>query len=1135
MKNEKKLLVSSVGIKKTLFFLIQGIVLTCVVATQALAAAGSAAPAAFEAAAADVDIRVSGTITDENSAPMPGVTITVQGASMGTVSDIEGKYSLNAPDNATLVFSFIGFKTQTIQVGNRSTINVTMQEDVGSLDEFVVTSFGVAREQRALGYATTTIKSDELVKVGTPNVATALYGKAPGVRIQAGAGGATSAVNITIRGINSITGRNQPLIILDGVPIRNEEVNNTNYWGDQRLRGNGLLDINPEDIADISILKGASAAALYGSEAVNGVVLITTKKGTSKGFTVDFNANYAQDRIAYLPRYQNVRGPGAPQHVQALSFANNGVNEDGFFIYEDGSRGLPNTNINYGPRFDGQPARSWDGEMRPYVAQEDNYSALFNDPISSQVNVAISNSTDVADFRVSLTRQDNEALSLNSKNSKNIANLNATFRVSKKIRTDVMVNYINQYTANRPYSVDRLINNFGGMMTRFDNGAWYLDKYKTSLGYRFVTGNGQSLTPDENITLNGFQGAIGDYVWRVNEHRASELSNRVIGSITNFIDFTDELTLRARISTDFTYRNSENETSTTRPLAFGPSGGFSMSNETFNILYGDLLLTYRKQLTDDFTFSAMAGYTANKESFSMVSRGTNGGLSSENLFDIVASVNIPNNGSRRTSRVIDAALGTVNLDYKGILFVEGTIRRDRTSTMNPDNNAFVYPSANTSFILSDAVDLPSFVSFAKLRGSWGIVGNYPDVYRANIAYNQNTLGVQQPGGSPVLYTNIPSSFGNDGIRPEQKHEFELGLDSKFFAGRLGLEFSYYNAQIRDQILPLTLPATSGANSVLANIGTLRNKGIEIALNGTLYQGRGLTWMAGVNFARNMNMVEKLANNATELLHADYDGNAAQLRSVVGRPMGDFFARPVETNANGEKIVQPNGMYKIDANNWILAGNAMPKAVGGIFNNLAYKNFSLDILADFQIGGHVMPTGINWMISRGLTEESLKYMDAESGGLAYYVDADGKGVQTSSPQGPNGETVYNDGMLMEGVTADGNPNTNVISQAMYYQRTYNWGGPQYSQARYELYIKENTYLKLRELSLGYQVPTAIAQKLGATSINVSAFGRNLFFFYRNIKDLDPEVLTGGSRWSQTLTSAGTNPATRTVGLMLRARF
>lgn len=1133
MKNEKKLLEKTIGVKRNLFFLFQGIVLTCMLSSPALANTSPGAVSAAELNA--VEARVTGTVTDENGEPLPGVTITVQGASTGTVTDINGEYALEAPDNATLVFSFIGFETQNIPVGNQTTINVSMQEDVESLDEFVVTSFGVEREKRSIGYATTTINSDELVKVGTPNLATALYGKAPGVRIQAGAGGATSAVNITIRGINSITGRNQPLIILDGIPIRNEEVNNNNYWGDQRLRGNGLLDINPEDIADISVLKGASAAALYGSEAVNGVLLITTKKGTTKGFKVDFNANYAMDRIAYLPRYQNVRGPGAPSHVEGLSWANGGVNENGFFIYDDGSRGLPNTTINYGAPFDGQPAMAWDGEMRPYVAQEDNYAALFNDPISSQINVAISNSTDVADFRFSLTRQDNEALSLNSKNSKNIANLNATFRVTEKIKTDVFINYINQNTANRPYSVDRMINNFGGMMTRFDNGAWYLDKYKTSRGYRFVTGNGQSLTPDENITRNGFLGAIGDYVWRVNEQRASELSNRVIGSITNTFEFTDELSLRARLSTDFTYRENENESSTTRPLAFGPSGGFSMSNEIFSILYGDVFLNYNKQLTEDVTLSARAGYTANKEDFSTVSRGTNGGLSTENLFDIVASVNLPNNGSRRTSRVIDATLGTLNLNYKGFVYLEGTIRRDRTSTMNPDNNSFIYPSANTSFILSDAIELPSWISSSKIRGSWGIVGNYPDVYRANIAYNQSTLGVQQPGGAPVLYTNISGSFGNDGIRPEQKHEFEFGTDSQFFNGRLSLEFSYYNAQIRDQILPLTLPATSGATSVLANIGTLRNKGIEIALSGTIYQGRELNWMAGVNFARNMNVVEKLANNATELLHADYDGNAAQLRSVVGRPMGDFFARPVETNANGEKIVQPNGMYKINPNEWILAGNAMPDAVGGIFNNLNYKNFSLNVLADFQLGGHVMPTGVNWMISRGLTEESLNYMDAESGGLAYYINAEGQGVQTSSTQGPNGEPVYNDGMLMDGVTSDGNPNTNVISQALYYQRTYNWGGPQYSQARYELYIKENTYLKLRELSLGYDVPKAFAQRLGANTINVSAFGRNLFFFYRNIKDLDPEVLTGGSRWAQTLTNAGTNPATRTVGLMLRASF
>ena len=1119
--------------KGTFFFLLQGFLLSipAVYASTASAAVGIEASFLNEA-----DITVRGVINDENDLPLPGVTITVRGTSTGTVTDVNGAYSIVAPENGTLVFSFIGFKTQTVDIGNRSTINLTMAEDIGSLNEVVVTAFGASRDQKALGYATTTIRSDELIKVGTPNLATALYGKAPGVRIQAGAGGATSAVNITIRGINSITGRNQPLIILDGVPIRNEEVNNNNYWGDQRLRGNGLLDINPEDIDNISILKGASAAALYGSEAVNGVVMITTKTGSSnkKGFNVDFNANYTVDQIAYLPRYQNVRGPGAP--VQSgLTFARNGVNEEGFFIYNDGSRGLPATNVNFGPLFDGQPAMSWDGQMRPYVAQEDNYAALFNNPVNSQVNVAISNSTELADYRLSLTRQDNEGLSLNSKNSKNIMNLNSTFRVSKRVKTDLMVNYINQNTANRPVSIDRMINNFGGMMTRFDNGAWYLDKYKTSRGYRFVTGTGQSLTPDENITRNGFLGDIADYAWRVNEQRASEISNRVISSLTNLVNITDELSLRARVSTDFTYRNSETRSSSERPLIFGPSGGFGMQNEVFNILYGDVLLTYRKSLTEDISVSAMAGYTGTKDTFSTISRSTAGGLNIENLFDLVASVNIPNNGSARRTRVIDAALGTLNFDYKGIWFVEGTVRRDRTSTMSPNNNTFFYPSVNSSFILSDAFDLPSFINFAKLRGSWGIVGNYPDPYAANIAYSQGTIGVQQPGGSPVIFTTIPGGFGNDGIVPEQKNEYEFGLESRFFNGRLNLEVSYYNAQVRDQILPLTLPWTSGAGSVLANIGTLRNKGVEVALNGQIFQRSGFVWEAGVNLGRNMNVVEKLANNATELLHADYDGNAAQLRSVVGRPMGDFYARPVETNASGEKIVQPNGLYKIDPNNWIQVGNAMPDAVGGIFNNFQYKNFTLDVLADFQIGGHVMPTGVNWMISRGLTEASLQNMDASRGGISYYQDADGKGVQTSAAQGPNGETVYHDGMLMDGVTPEGTPNTNVISQAFYFQRTYNWGGPQYSQARYELYIKENTYFKLRELSLAYMLPTGFAQRLGASSIQVSTFGRNLFFFYRNIKDLDPEVLTGGSRWQQTLTNAGTNPATRSVGFMVRARF
>lgn len=429
--------------------------------------------------------------------------------------------------------------------------------------------------------------------------------------------------------------------------------------------------------------------------------------------------------------------------------------------------------------------------------------------------------------------------------------------------------------------------------------------------------------------------------------------------------------------------------------------------------------------------------------------------------------------------------------------------------------------------------MPSFISYGKIRGSWGIVGNYPDIYSANIAYNQSTLGIQQLGGQPVLFTNIPSSFGNDLIRPEQKNEYEIGLETRFFKNRLRFEASYYNAQIRDQILPLTLATTTGASSVLTNIGTLRNKGVELSLTGTPIKTSNFEWEIGVNFSKNSNTVEQLANGATELLHADYDGNAAQLKSVVGQPMGDIYVHPVARHSNGQQIVNPDGLYKLD-DKLVLAGNAMPKVVGGIMNSFNFKGITLDVLTDFRFGGYVMPTGINWMISRGLLEESTKYMDAASGGLSYYV-ANGKGVATTGSAGPAGEKVYNDGMLLDGVTSAGEKNTNIVSQAYYYWNVYNWGGPQYSSSRYELYVVKNSYIKLRELTLGYNLSPKMAKKVGAKKLNVSVYGRNLFYFYRTIKDMDAEQLTAGSRWTQTVNNAGTNPSTRTMGLMVRASF
>jgi len=1064
--------------------------------------------------------QITGKITNASNQGVASATLKVKNAKVVGVSKEDGQFSVNVPSGkVVLEVSSVGYASKDVTVGaNETTVNVVLAAQDGQLGEVVVTALGITKEKKALGYATTTIKAEDITIAGSPNFATALYGKAPGVTIGATPGGATSAVNISIRGLSSITGNTQPLIVMNGVPIRNGEAKNNDYWSDQRIRGNGLLDINPEDIENISILKGASAAALYGSEAVNGVVLITTKSGTKgkKGLGVDFSANAGVDNVAYLPRYQDVRGPGSPLNYNAGGgfqyFTVNGVS----------IRAVPNFTVNFGAPFDGQPILTWDGKVRPYTAQKDNYKALFQQGKNSSATVAVSHASDVANIRLSLTHQRNEGLSIGSLNTKNIANLNSSFKISKNFSTDVMVNFINQHTKNRPYSIDRLINNFGGMISNFDNGQWYQDKAMTSKGYRYVQ-SGNSATPAENILYNGFKDAIADYMWRVKAHRSDEYSNRLIASITNNWQIVKGLKFRSRISTDFTSTKSEDKQLSERPLVFGPSGYFGMSNQENVINYADALLTYNKKIGDDLDVSVTGGYTATKESFNSVSRGTNGGLSTENMFDVSASVNTANSGSYRSSMVRDAFLGTLNASYKNYLFAEATVRRDRTSTMNPNNNTFVYPSVNTSFIFSDAFAMPSFISYGKLRASWGIVGNYPGAYAANVLYNQNTLGTQG-GAQPILFTTVPTgTFGNESIKPEQKNEIELGVEFRFLKNRFGLDIAYYNAQIKDQILPLTLPPTSGAGSILTNIGTLRNQGIEVSINGLILDKKGFKWDATLNLAKNANKVEALAPGLTNLLHADYDGNAAQLVSEVGQPMGDLLAHPVLTNAKGEKIVGSNGVYQLDGNKMVKVGNAMPKLTGGLNQTFSYKNFSLDALIDFRYGGHVMPTGINWLTSRGLTEESLTAMDASRGGLQYKAIVNGV------------EQTYNDGMLMDGVLANGSKNTKIISQATYYNETYNWGGPQYSNSRYELYIKENSYIKVRELSLGYTFGSKIAAKIGANRLRLSVYGRNLFYLYRTLKDLDAEQTVAGSRWYQNVNNVGTNPSSRSFGIMLRASF
>ncbi|MFV0564265.1 MAG: SusC/RagA family TonB-linked outer membrane protein [Flavobacteriaceae bacterium] len=1077
---------------------------------------------------------ITGVVTDGSSGvPLIGANILVKGTTNGVSTDFDGKYNIDVSNTSgTLVFSYVGYQTKEIAINGQSSINVTLTEDTSQLDEVVVTALGIKKEEKALGYATSTIQAEEITKTASPNFATALYGKATGVQIAATPGGSTSGVNITIRGINSITGKSQPLIVMDGVPIRDGEVNNSNYWNDQRLRGNGLLDLNPEDIENISILKGASAAALYGSEAVNGVVLVTTKKGKSGKVTVDFSTSFGTDILAYQPNYQYVRGAGLPLNYYGGDFSS--VDTDGDGVGD--TRGFPTySSYAFGPKYDGEPMMYWDGVVRPYLPQKNGHKSIFQNAYNTRSNISVSSGNDKANVRFSYTRQENEGLSLNSQDNKNMFNLNTSFKIADNLTTDLMVNYIDQKVENRPYSIARLTDNFAGMIAPYDNSKWYASRYQTSLGYRYVTGTNQSLTPDENIRYTrGFKNDLMDYFWRVNKMNLVEKSDRVIAVLTTTWDISDKFKLRGRVSNDFTNRNSTDNRNTQVPLAFGNSGEVQLIDENDKITYGDLLLTFTTPLTDDLNMTLMGGINGSKQSYSRQFARTNGGLSVENWFDLNASNQTVVANASKSYLLKDALLATANFDYKGFLFLEGTIRRDRTSTMNPDNNSFTYPSVNSSFVFSEAFDLPEFITYGKLRGSYGIVGNYPDVYAANIAYTQTSLGTQ--GISSPIYTTVSTGqFGNDYVKPEEKHEYEFGLEMKFLQGKLGFDFSYYNAKIIDQILPLTLPNTTGASSILTNIGTLRNTGLELGINFNPIETENFSWDGVLNISRNRNKIEQLVPGLDEIIHSNYDSNAAELRSVVGQAMGDFYTHPVERHANGEMIVDPNGLYRV-SDEWEKTGNVMPDAIGGLLNSLRYKNWTFDFALDFSYGGDIMPRGLNWLTSLGYTEKSLGYMDTEHGGLSYYEDGSGTRilVNTGTASGPGGETVYNDGIIFPGVKQDGTTNDYIASSASYWDNTYGWGGPGYNRnTRYELFVEENNYIKVREMSLGYSFPRKLTDRIGFKNLNLSVYGRNLFFIYKSIDDMDPEQMTAGSRWFQSVSTMGTNPSSRSFGVMLRA--
>lgn len=1082
---------------------------------------------------------IKGMVRDVTGEPLIGASVIEKGTNNGVITDVDGNFTLTVPADATLSIAYMGYATREIHLAKRKKqgdLRVTLREDSQQLKEVVVTAMGIKKDTKRLGYAVSTIESDEIVKAGATNFASAMYGKAPGIRITQTQGGSAGAVSINVRGLTSITGNNQPLIILDGVPIRNggtgKSTDFAEFGNDGQIRSNGLVDINPEDIESVSVLKGASATALYGSEAANGAVVITSKRAKSGKLTVDFTAQVTANLPAYLPKVQTVYGPGrynteySDYEKQTGGFYQRTMNGESY-------RSLYNTTMSFGPKYDGSDVLYWDGKMRPYLPATDNpWKELFRTGWNQTYNLAISQGTETSSNRFSYTFMGETPNSLTGSFTKHNFKLTGSYKPARTLNIEYSLNYIVQDVKDRPQTSLNLYGSFSNMFSSFMDIPYLKQSYVTSLGYRNTYAGGDAtLTPDEAWAYDpGYLNGVSNMLWNMYHHHSKETENRLIGMIRPNWQITNWLSLRAQLSTDITDTKQTLEYETERPNSlYDPSGSFQNINRRYDIVYGDVMLNFNYNIRR-FDIAATLGWTGRYENMNNMRVSTNGGLVTENWFDLNASRYTASSTLQRMELLKTGYMGTLSLGWDNYLFLELTGRQERSSTLK--DQSFFYPSANLSFLFSNAFRMPAWWNHGKLRLSYGVVGNAPETYAANIIYEQGS-------DNGFTWNYVPSSWGNANIRPEKKYEYEIGFESKFLNNRLGFDVSYYNNRVKDQILSTPQPSTSGVKYVLMNVGEVANEGWDISVSATPVLTKNFRWDLTANYGIYRNKVVKLADGVPYLEISNIGGGGAKIQAVEGRPMGDIYVQVPQMNENGEYLVSDKGLY-MNQTELQRVGNINPDGVGGLFSSFSYKNIFLDFSIDFRIGGDVINEMYQYSTASGLTPESLQFRDTEHGGLSYYYpgnnNASGVPVQVdpSLGAGPNGETVYHDGVILPGVVAStGEKNTRIIPAGYYYNQTYNWG-TQPEQLTYRHSVFDNSYVKLRELTIGYQFPEKLISKLGMTRLSVSVFGRNLFYFYKALKNYDAESSVGTS-WASQAVVGGSTTATRNFGVSLRASF
>jgi TonB-linked SusC/RagA family outer membrane protein len=1002
---------------------------------------------------------VSGTVTEDGSG-LPGVNVLQQGTTIGTVTDVNGNYTIAVEgDNPVLVFTSVGYESQTVEVNGRSTVDVSLTADLTELSEVVVTALGITKEKRTLTYSTQEVASQGIEEARPVNITEALSGKVAGIAVTTTGAGVGAPTKVVLRGNRSLQSNgSQPLYVIDGIPV-----------------GGDISDLSPDDIASISVLKGGNAAALYGSRANNGAIVVTTKSGAGapEGVTATLGFNYQINSPILLVDYQDQYGQGSAGIYSPTAFTS------------------------WGPLMTGQIVDHWSndpeylasvGGTYPLTPQPDNVRDFFQNGHTMAISAGVNINNENSNTSINYTNTDGAGIVPQNDLTRHYLNIRNTTTLFDKLTVDAKVNYIRS--------------NFSDVLVSgesFDNPARYAYILPRNLRtqdleyFQFVNDAGQLrqhfYVPRSNEAGNPY--------WTVNNVKNPRVNERILGLLSLKYQITDDLSILARSGVD--RRNNYNEF--LRYVDTYITADFGSYSKTFNYdleWNSDLLLSYQKDLSENISLGLNAGANLRISRFESVG-GSGANFNVENLFALGNTLQPrPNEAFSELEQQSVYAFGEIG--FYNAIFLSGSFRNDWSSTLPEASRSYSYPSVGLTAVVSDLVDLPSAISFFKVRGSWAEVGNDTAPYSLSRQANVNFGSISL---SPVL----PLAD----LRPETTRTIEAGFDLRFLEDNLRLDFTYYKSNTFDQLFATNVPVASGVRSVFLNGADIQNQGIEIVLGVTPITTPAFSWDFTANFARNVSEVVEITDNVDVLIQGSGFLNEYQIRA--GEPFGTQYSRGFARDNTPERnvLIDSQGLPIVTAGKTVPVANFQPDWLMGINNTFKYKNFSLRALVDMRQGGQVTVFTEAIMAGSGLLEYTAPGRDGTlvfgenvfAGESAVLVDENGEPTSTPNNIEISAEDLWN---------RLGGRNTPVG----------------------EAFIRDASNIRLRELSFSYNVPASTLSGLPFRSARFSLVGRNLFFFSNKTEYFDPEAVQSVANNAEGLNSFAL-PTTRSFGVSVNLGF